>query len=414
MTINLERVLARLEEVYACGAQSDGTHTRLAFTEEDIAGRERFCGYAARLGLTPRLDPAGNLIIRLEGRGSGLPAIAAGSHLDTVPDGGKYDGVLGCVGALEVLEVLLESGTALEHPFEVIVFADEEGMRFGKGLLGSSAMCGAEVSSFLPEDLDAQGCRRDEVLEWFGVRMEHIHLAARPAEELHCFLEVHAEQGGALEKLGKEIGVVTTIAGVRRLEITVQGAANHSGSTMMADRQDALVAASAFISAVPATVARFGQAYSVATVGYLAVTPNTMNVIPGRCVFTLEIRDQSAETLRLLEAELLQELERVCAAGGVTCSVRPISAYPPTPMHPAIQREIEAACLQAGARYERLPSGAFHDALFMARAFPTGMIFVPSVGGISHSPQEFSRPEDIRRGLELLLDTVLRLDRLPL
>lgn len=414
MTINLERVLARLEELYACGAQSDGTHTRLAFTKEDIAGRERFCGYAARWGLTPRLDPAGNLIIRLEGRGGGLPAIAAGSHLDTVPDGGKYDGVLGCVGALEVLELLLESGAALEHPFEVIVFADEEGMRFGKGLLGSSAMCGADVSSFLPEDLDAQGRRRDEVLERFGVRMEHIPQAARPTGALHCFLEVHAEQGGTLEKLGKEIGIVTTIAGVRRLELTVQGTANHSGSTMMADRQDALVAASAFISAVPELVARFGQAYSVATVGYLSVTPNTMNVIPGRCVFTLEIRDQSAETLRLLEAELLQELERVCAAGGATCSARPISAYPPTPMHPAVQREIEAACLQAGVRYERLPSGAFHDALFMARAFPTGMIFVPSVGGISHSPREFSRPEDIRRGLELLLDTVLRLDRLPL
>lgn len=409
--INSERVIKRLEEIYACGKQADGTHTRIAFSTEDREGRSLFKSYIDKLGLHSYIDAAGNLIARYEGTSDKLPAIMIGSHIDTVPDGGKYDGVLGCVGALEVIEVLSQAGERLEHPIEIIVFTDEEGIRFGKGLLGSSAICNAPLDGFSPEDLDEEGNRREDILRENGIELKEIYKAARKRESVHCFLEMHVEQGRSLERRGKSIGIVTTIAGVKRYEITMTGETNHSGSTMMYDRKDALVSAAQFISTVPEIIKEHGSEYGVATVGKIQVRPNAVNVIPGICNFSLEIREQTQEQLDILEKMLLQCIDASCRHNNITYKVEPIADYAPAPMNPQVQNAIRTVCDSEHIEYSIMPSGAFHDAMFMTSAFPAGMIFIPSNGGISHSPDEYSSPEDIRTGCELLLKVVKLLDK---
>jgi allantoate deiminase/N-carbamoyl-L-amino-acid hydrolase len=400
------RVVERLEELYQCGRSGNGTHSRLAFSEEDRKGREAFARHFRALGIEPSVDPAGNMIARLEGR-EPLPAILVGSHLDTVPNGGKYDGALGCVAGLEVAETLLASGTKLLHPLEIVVFSDEEGARFGSGMIGSSAFSGASLSNFSPDAADKEGIRRSEALAAWGLNQD-LSEAARGKETVLCCLELHIEQGGGLFKEGIPIGVVTTIAGVKRYEVVVRGQMNHAGSTLMEDRKDALVAAARFIASVPDVARARGGEYSVATVGAIAVSPNAVNVIPGTCKFSLEIRDRELATMERIEDELRRVLASV--AQGLDCVFEPISSNLPVSMSPGVQDAIVRACEEEGCAYRLMPSGAFHDSLMLAGAFPCGMIFIPSINGVSHSPEEFSSEEDIQKGCDVLLKTVLTLD----
>ena len=194
MKTNLKRVISRIEEIYECGKQEDGTHTRMAFSNEDVKGRKLFTSWAEKLGMTCRMDEAGNLIARMDGQDNSLPAILMGSHLDTVPDGGKYDGVTGCIGGLEVCEVLKESGYKTNHPIEVIVFTDEEGFRFGKGLLGSSAICGQDPD-ISDDEQDIYGETRGKVMQSYGIKSKDVQKAARDPKSVHCFIELHVEQG---------------------------------------------------------------------------------------------------------------------------------------------------------------------------------------------------------------------------
>lgn len=409
MDINLERVLSRLEELYQCGAQDDGTYTRMAYSPGDLKGRETFAGYFRKLGLEPVMDSAGNLKFRLEGENPKLPAIVTGSHLDTVPDGGKYDGVLGCVAGLEICETLLKSGRRLKHPLEVVVFTDEEGFRFGSGLLGSGAMCGEELH-ISEADEDMNGQTRGEVMKAYGLHVADVPKAKRARDSIHCFLELHVEQGASLYKNGTPVGVVSSIAGVSRYEITVKGEANHAGSTVMADRRDALVAAAGFISAVPRIVEEYGSAYTVATVGTMKVVPNSVNVIQGTCTFNLEIRDQDKEMIELIERKLEEQLGRICKEMGETYTFERFSYHEPAPMAEWVKESIEKSVQELDIPYAVIPSGAFHDSLIMTARFPTGMIFVPSVDGISHSRYEYTEKEDIRQGLRVLLETILKVD----
>lgn len=411
MKVNIARIHARLEELYQCGAQEDGTFTRMAYSKEDVAGREKFMDYFRNLGITPRIDEAGNIIARLEGKNPKLPAILTGSHLDTVPDGGKYDGVTGCVSGLEVCETLIENGIQLEHPLEVIVFTDEEGFRFGSGLLGSSAICGEELD-IQENDLDLYGNRRGQVMQSYGITVKDACKARRDPESVHCFLELHVEQGASLHKTHTPIGVVSSIAGVSRYEITVCGEANHAGSTVMADRKDALVAASRFIAAVPGIVKEHGNAYTVATVGTMKVSPNSVNVIPGSCTFNLEIRDQDAEVISDMEKRLRMCLEEICQEMEETCTFSQISYHEPAPMSDWVKEAVETSVQEMGIPYTVIPSGAFHDSLIMTAVFPTGMIFVPSVDGISHSRYEFTEDADIEQGADVLLHTILKVDNM--
>ncbi|MDR1376879.1 MAG: Zn-dependent hydrolase [Synergistaceae bacterium] len=421
MKTNGARVIERLEELYRCGEGENGTHSRLAFSKEDRKGREAFARYFRALGIESSLDPAGNMIARLEGHApkgqDPLPAILIGSHLDTVPNGGKYDGALGCVAGLEVVATLLASGTKLRHPLEVVVFADEEGARFGSGMIGSSAFSGAALTNFSLTAADKGGILLRDALRAWGLNVgdgdggdgiQELRKAARKKETVRCCLELHIEQGGGLFKAGIPIGVVTTIAGVKRYEIVVRGQMNHAGSTLMEDRKDALTAAARFIASIPDVARAWGGEYSVATVGAITVHPHAVNVIPGICTFSLEIRDRELAVMERIEGELRRALAN--AAQGFGCDFTPISSNAPVSMNTGVQDAIVKACEDEGCAYKLMPSGAFHDSLMLAETFPCGMIFIPSVNGVSHSPEEFSREEDIQRGCDVLLRSVLRLD----
>lgn len=410
MKTNLKRVISRIEEIYECGKQEDGTHTRMAFSNEDVKGRKLFTSWAEKLGMTCRMDEAGNLIARMDGQDNSLPAILMGSHLDTVPDGGKYDGVTGCIGGLEVCEVLKESGYKTNHPIEVIVFTDEEGFRFGKGLLGSSAICGQDPD-ISDDEQDIYGETREKVMQSYGIKSEDVQKAARDPESVHCFIELHVEQGARLYKTNTSVGVVSSIAGVNRYEITVTGEANHAGSTAMADRRDALVAAAGFINKVPEVTTEYGNDFTVATVGTIKVTPHSVNVIPGTCTFSLEIRDQDQKIMTLIEQKLQDILGDICKKYGVSYTFVPTSFHEPAPMSEWVKGSIEDAIKGMGIDYSIIPSGAFHDSLIMTSVFPTGMIFVPSEKGISHSRYEYTKAEDIEKGCNVLLQTILKVDK---
>ncbi len=410
MEMDIHRVSERLEALYQCGKQPDGTHTRMVFSEEDVAARNLFAGWAQDLGMTTRVDAAGNLIARMEGANAHAPSIMMGSHLDTVPDGGRYDGAVGCVGGLEVCETMAANGYQPQHPIEVIVFTDEEGFRFGKSLMGSSAFCGQDPD-ISDEELDIYGEPRGSVMKSYGIDSAHVGQARRDPNSVSCFIEMHVEQGGTLDKEQIPVGIVTSIAGVDRYEVTVYGEANHAGSTAMADRKDALVAASRLISMVPEIVAENGNAFTVATVGTIKVTPHSVNVIPGTCTFSLEIRDQQDEMMKKIAGKVKELLSQICDQYGVTADFVPTASHQPAPMSPWVRSALLDSVKELGYPYKELPSGAFHDSLIMTSVFPTGMIFVPSVGGISHARGEFTREEDIQKGLQVLLNTVMTLDQ---
>ena len=411
MKANGKRVVSRLEEIYQCGKKEDGTFTRMAFSTEDVKGRKLFASWAQKLGMACRVDEAGNLICRMSGQDDSLPAILMGSHLDTVPDGGKYDGVLGCVGALEVCETFREEGYVPKHPIEVIVFTDEEGFRFGKGLTGSSAICGQDPG-VKDSELDIYGEERGKVMQSYGITSKEMPKAAKDPKSVHCFIELHVEQGARLYKTGTPVGIVSSIAGVNRYDVTVTGEANHAGSTAMADRKDALVAAAGFINKIPEVTTEYGNEFTVATVGTIKVTPHSVNVIPGTCTFSLEIRDQDDEVMSLIEQKLQASLGDICEKYGVSYTFVPTSFHEPAPMTAWVKDSVEQAVKELGIGYSVIPSGAFHDSLIMAGTFPTGMIFVPSEKGISHSRYEFTEDKDIEIGCNVLLKAVLNVDNM--
>ena len=409
--IERKRIMSRLNCLYEIGRQSDGTHARIAYTAEDKSGRKKFALWAKNCGAEIRLDKAGNLIARFNGKNPDLPVILIGSHLDTVPDGGKFDGAFGCVGALEVMEYFREKHFQPDHSIEIVVFNDEEGIFFGKGLTGSNAMSGQRMVGFSPEDTGLDGRTREEVFREYGFEYETMQEAARDSKDVHCFLEMHVEQGKTLDSEKICIGAVTAIAGVRRMEITVCGEANHSGSTRMNDRKDALVAASGFICSVPGIVKKYGDEYTVATVGKIEAEPGVVNVIPGSCTFLLEIRDQDDKRMENLLFQVRKDLDNNCEKEGCTWKQKLIASYASVPMNQTIINMIEDSCRKKDIPCRCMPSGAFHDAMFMGKSFPTGMIFVPSIGGWSHSPREDTAEEDLVKGCLILRDTVLRADR---
>lgn len=375
MKANGKRVVSRLEEIYQCGKKEDGTFTRMAFSTEDVKGRKLFASWAQKLGMACRVDEAGNLICRMSGQDDSLPAILMGSHLDTVPDGGKYDGVLGCVGALEVCETFREEGYVPKHPIEVIVFTDEEGFRFGKGLTGSSAICGQDPG-VKDSELDIYGEERGKVMQSYGITSKEMPKAAKDPKSVHCFIELHVEQGARLYKTHTSVGVVSSIAGVNRYDVTVTGEANHAGSTAMADRKDALVAAAGFINKIPEVTTEYGNEFTVATVGTIKVTPHSVNVIPGTCTFSLEIRDQDDEVMSLIEQKLQASLGDICKKYGVSYTFVPTSFHEPAPMTAWVKDSVEQAVKELGIGYSVIPSGAFHDSLIMAGTFQIGRAHV--------------------------------------
>ncbi|MEM9540389.1 MAG: Zn-dependent hydrolase [Cyanobacteria bacterium P01_E01_bin.42] len=400
---NRDRFLQSIADLSAIGRLPQGGVRRIAYTPEDIQGRDRVCKWMQEAGMTVRIDAAGNIIGRYEGKFPQLPILATGSHLDTVPSGGRYDGALGVLAGLEVVRRLQDQNLRFDRPFEVIVFTDEE-----SSTIGSKGMSGRVVSDpeyyRRPDGTSIQTC-----LQRMGGNWDAIATAKRQVGEIAAFIELHVEQGPVLESMHTEIGIVEGIVGQRRFKILVEGSANHAGTTPMSMRQDALVAASKVVLAVNALGNTPGQ--QVATVGQLQVYPNAANVVPGKVEMSLDIRDLDRQHLDRILEQLRQQLEEIALATDTKIQIAPQLHLEPALAAPHIRQAIARACENGGLSYTHLPSRASHDAQEMANITDMGMIFVPSSGGISHTETEHTSPEECLRGVNILWDTLWQLDR---
>ncbi len=388
------------------GAFADGVN-RTAYSDADLAGREYVMGLMREIGLRPRVDPAGNIFARRAGRDDALPPILFGSHIDSVPQGGNFDGDLGSLAAIEAVRALAAAGVVTRHPLEVVVWAHEEGGTFPNGLNGSRAVAGQLFEGEL--DQVWNGLRKADGIRRIGGDPDRID-AARRDGWFSAYLELHIEQGGTLARDQVPIGVVEGIVAISRYRATITGFANHAGTTAMADRQDALVAAARLVLAVREEVMRV-PGRQVGTVGHLEVTPNATNVIPGKVEHTIELRDLSEEKLAAIAEAINGRAAAIGTETKTTIAIEPVGRYAGALAAEPVKAAIERAADALSLHHVRMPSGAGHDAQMMARLGPMGMIFVPSVGGVSHSPNELTSWQDCSRGADALLGSILELDR---
>lgn len=414
LRINSGRLREQLEHLSTFGRPEGGAFadgvTRLGYSEADAQGRKYVMDLMRGAGLSPTIDPAGNIFARRPGLDAGLKPILFGSHIDSVPSGGNFDGDLGSLAAIEVVRVLTESNVRTGHTLEVVVWANEEGGAYQPSLSGSRAVVGESTAAEL--DITVAGVPKREAVSRIGGDAPRLREARKVPGSYAGYVELHIEQGGTLERAGLTIGVVEGIVAVDRYEVGIQGFANHAGTTPMADRQDALLAASALVLAVNETVKK-EAGRQVGTVGQLEVSPNAANVIPGRVRLTIELRDLQEATLVRLADAIKARAHEIASSTRTDISFTPLAHHVGATADPHVQTTIERAADRLGLSHTRLPSGAGHDAQMAARLCPMGMIFVPSVGGISHSPKELTTWEDCAHGANALLHTVLLLDESP-
>jgi N-carbamoyl-L-amino-acid hydrolase len=401
--VNGDRLNGWLAAFDRVGRTAGGIN-RVAYSAADLQGRAFTLDLFRQSGLLPVIDAAGNILARVDGTQTGLKPILIGSHVDSVTDGGNFDGPLGSFAAIEVARTLRERGLRLRHPLEVVVWQNEEG-----GTIGSKLVIGALSDA----DLDKTARSGKTVREGIGLvggDVKKLASVVRRPGDVACYLELHIEQGGLLEKAGRQVGVVQGIVGLRWFEITTTGFANHAGATPMDQRQDAMLAAAKFTVAVNDAV-RGEPGRQVATVGRLSVSPNTTNVIPAQVVLTVDLRDLDQGKIDRFTREFERFGREIGTATGTTFTFKRLVDSEPALADERVMGWVEGGAVALGLSHQRMPSGAGHDAQEMARIAPMGMIFVPSVGGISHSPREYTRPEDCAHGADVLLNAVLAADR---
>lgn len=390
------------------GAGFEGGVTRMGFSETDLAARAWLTQLMREAGLAVRVDQAGNLFGRRSGS-EDLPALLFGSHIDSVVGGGNFDGDVGSLGALEVMRAFNDSKVTTRHPLEMVVWTNEEGNHFSHGLLGSSAAAGLLAADVLDRK-DEEGKTLADWLRRYGQDPARLQEARLRPGSFSAYLELHIEQGGVLDESQTKIGVVQGIVGLRFWTCTATGFANHAGTTQMNRRQDALAATARAVLAVREEVRR-EAGRQVGTVGYARVEPGARNVVPGRVEFPLELRDLDTSKLLRIWARIQERFLQISQEENVKLDCVPVQASEPALSDAAIQRDIRDAAAAAGYTSMDLPSGAGHDAQQMAHLGPIGMIFVPSRRGISHSPSEYSSPDDVANGAEVLYRTILLSDR---
>jgi N-carbamoyl-L-amino-acid hydrolase len=406
--VDRDRLQQTLDKLGEFGRGPGGGVTRLGFSEADLAAREYAMGLMRSAGLSVRVDPAGNIFGRRAGS-ENLPVIMFGSHIDSVPNGGKFDGDVGSMGGIEVMRALRDHGIATRHPLEVVIWENEEGHHFGRDIFGSSAAAGLLDSDVL-ERRDDQGTTVADWLRRYGQDPARFSEARLPKGSIAAYVELHIEQGRFLDDAKIPIGVVEGIVGIRWLTCVATGFANHAGTTPMDRRQDALSAAARATLAVREEV-QSEPGHQVGTVGYLKVEPGARNVIPGRVEFPVELRDLDTAKVERIWDRIEKRFAQIAKEENVALTCTPISSEAPALADPIVQAAIRKAAKSENLASMDLPSGAGHDAQQIARIAPMGMIFVPSRGGISHSPQEFTPPDEIAEGAEVLYRTVLLLDR---
>ena len=405
LAASTERLQSRITELAKFGANPEGGVSRVAFSAADIAGREYISKLMREAGLVVRVDTAGNIIGRREGSDPKLPVIMTGSHIDSVPGGGNYDGDVGVLGAIEVAQVLQERGVRLRHALEIVSFTDEEG-----GLIGSLAMTGRLEPAAL-DVMSHSGKTIREGLRAVGGDPERLEQSRRKPGELKAFIELHIEQGAVLDESDVDIGVVEGIVGIRWWDVTINGVANHAGTTPMNRRRDALMSAAEVVLAVN-RVATSMPGRQVATVGRIRAEPGAPNVIPGTVVMSLEIRDLEAKKISEVFDAIHAEASKIAQARQTPITFTELKvASEPAPTDERMRGIISKAATSLGLTHMLMPSGAGHDAQDMTHIAPTGMIFVPSVGGVSHSPKELTSSKDMANGANVLLQTVRAIDR---
>lgn len=404
-TINLERLRHDIEQVAQFGRTASGGVGRASFSTADRQVRAWLAHQCEQAGLALRTDGIGNVFVRVEATGApaGTPAVWTGSHLDTVPEGGRLDGVLGALAGLEVARRLVEENVPLRRPVEVVVFADEEGSYHH--LLGSTAL----VRDFTAEQLDVirgrDGDRLVDALCAMGWDPRQATSTSISAGDVHAFVELHIEQGCVLESCGAQIGVVTAIVGIGGGQLEFRGRQDHAGTTPMNVRRDALRGAAELLVRL-ADVARSVSDTAVVTCGILDVEPGGANVVPGVARLQLDFRDPDPRRLLDLEAAVVDAAREVAAQQGLEVAYVRDSITDPVPLHPVLQDLVESIAARQGLSALRLPSGAGHDAQNMAKLAPTAMVFVPSIDGRSHCPAESTAWDDIERGANVLLEAV--------
>jgi len=406
------RLRERLETLSRFGRPAGGTFadgvSRVAYSDADIAGRDYVMSQMRGAGLQPRIDAAGNIFARRDGSANMLQPILFGSHIDSVPNGGNFDGDLGSLSALGALETLESAGIRTRHPLEMVIWAHEEGFAFGRGIACSRIAAGEITAADLSETWN--GMTRADAIRKIGGNPERIHDAVRGKGSHHCYLELHIEQGGTLEKAKIPVGVVEGIVAIDKYDATVTGFANHAGTTPIAERHDALLAASHLTVAVRDAVTRT-PGRQVGTVGHIEVTPNSPNVIPGLVRLSVELRDLSQSKLVAMMDDIRARVKEIEASTLTTITFSQTMHAAPAVATGDVQLAIERAARALALDATRLPSGAGHDAQNMAMLGPMGMIFVPSVGGVSHSPNELTAWQDCTNGADLLLGAILEMDK---
>ncbi|GAB1789506.1 allantoate amidohydrolase [Priestia megaterium] len=400
--INVNRLLQRLHDLSQIGRNKvTGGINRFSFTSEEQEAIELVTSYMKEAGMTVNVDGVGNIIGTY---GEESETIMLGSHIDTVPDGGKYDGALGVLAAIEIVQTIYEQQLPLSKKIEVVAFKDEEGTRFGFGLIGSRAMAGLLTYEEL-QKRDASDISIQEAMKQF--KLSPLPLEKVKRNDIQAYLEMHIEQGKVLENEELPVGVVVGIAAPLWLEVTVTGVSEHAGTTPMSIRQDALTASSEMILAIEQMLN--GTTDSVATVGKLNVEPNGVNVIPGRVTFTVDIRDIEEQKINALENSILEQLQKVAERRNVTVTSKVLQRVKPAKTAPLLQQQLASSIEKYGVQPYPLISGAGHDAMNIANVAPIGMLFVRSKGGISHNPLEYSSDEDIVIATNIFYDTLVEL-----
>jgi beta-ureidopropionase / N-carbamoyl-L-amino-acid hydrolase len=402
--VNGQRINDHLKELSKFGTNPQGGVSRVAYSDADLKGREYAISLMKEAGLDVHIDAAGNIVGTRAGSDASLKPLLIGSHIDSVPMGGNYDGDVGSLSAIEVAQTLKEKQITLRHPLEVIIFQNEEG-----GTIGSQAL-GEGLDDRRLSLVSQSGKTIREGTKFVGGNLDQLTAARRQPGSIAAYFELHIEQGGSLERERIDIGVVEGIVGILHSDITIEGFANHAGTTPMDQRRDALLAAARFIDNVNRLVTAV-PGRQVGTVGWIKVEPGAYNVIPGKVVLGLELRDLDEKKF----TGLFEQIRNRAAEIGQINQTR-FSFTDPVISHPALtdkgfQKLIDDTAKSLGFSTKAMPSGAGHDAQEIARIGPVGMIFVPSISGISHSPKEFSRPQDIENGANVLLQTVVAFDK---
>ncbi|WP_394172234.1 M20 family metallo-hydrolase [Guptibacillus hwajinpoensis] len=408
MRINRTRLQKHLEELAEIGKIGETGVCRLAHSKEDREAVEVVKGWMEEAGLTTKIDGFGNLIGRMKGTEKDKPILMLGSHIDSQPYGGRFDGTAGALGAIEVVHTMKDNAVTPKRTVEVICFSDEEGSRFNKGVFGVRALAGLLEEGEL-ERKDKNGVTRKEALKEFGVEPDLSESPVYQKGEIEAFLELHIEQGPVLESKNKPVGIVSGISGPIWLTVTLEGFAGHAGSVPMHLRKDAMVGASEIISKFDRLIKKEGKDTTVGTVGSVQVFPNSRNIIPEKVEFTIDLRDIDLEHRTKLEEKLYTIIEETTSSYNLTHTISEDTRSEPRYCADWIKNIMKAEDKELGLDSPVLMSGPFHDALFMSYISDYGMIFVRCEKGISHNPLEFAEMDDIEKGVQLLYQTALRI-----